>query len=105
MFVLLGVDRVLLKDGTITSDNTSNVKAIKPTMSPVQVTVEVKKPFNLPVLVEGLRQMSKLDLGIQTWVTQTGSRIIAGTGELHLETRLKASSRLKINSIFSNSSL
>jgi elongation factor 2 len=92
--VLLGVDKVLLKGRTITtSDNASNIKAINPTMRLVQVSVEVKKPLDLPVLVEGLRQMLKLDLGIQTWVTETGEHIVAGTGELHLETCLKASTR------------
>jgi len=90
--VVLAIDKFLLKGWTITtSDNTSNVKAIKPTMCPVQVSVEVKRPLDLPVLLEGLQQMSKLDLGIRTWVTETGDHIVAGTGELHLETCLKAS--------------
>ena len=90
--LLHGVDNFLLKSGTITtSDNTSSIKALKPTMSPVQVTVEVKRPIDLPLLVEGLRQLSKSDSGIQTWVTETGEHIVAGTGEVHLETCLKAS--------------
>ncbi|KIM39451.1 hypothetical protein M413DRAFT_446956 [Hebeloma cylindrosporum] len=55
--VLPGVDKFSLKGGTITtSDDTANIRAIKPTMAPLEVTVEVKKPVDHPTLVEGLQR-------------------------------------------------
>ncbi|KLO10112.1 P-loop containing nucleoside triphosphate hydrolase protein [Schizopora paradoxa] len=87
---LVGVDNFLLKSGTITSSESAhNMKVMKFTVSPVvQVAVQVKNPTDLPKLVEGLKRLSKSDPCVKTWVSPTGEHIIAGAGDLHLETCL-----------------
>ncbi|KAG8723302.1 Elongation factor 2 [Ceratobasidium sp. 395] len=88
---LVGIDQFLLKSGTLTTSETAhNVKAMKPSVSQiVQVTVEVKNPADLPKLVEGLKRLSQSDHCVQTWTNEAGAHIVAGAGELHLETCLK----------------
>ena len=88
---LVGVDRFLLKSGTITESETAhNMKVMKFSVSPVvRVAVEVKNPIDLPRLVEGLKRLSKSDPAVQAWVSESGEHIVAGTGELHLEICLK----------------
>jgi elongation factor 2 len=96
--VLSGVDKLLFKSGTITtSDNTFNIRTPKIFPTPVQVSVEVNKPADLPSLLEGLTQLSKSDLGIQTWLSETGEHIVAGAGEFHLEKCLNVSIPLYIH--------
>jgi elongation factor 2 len=96
--VLSGVDKLLFKSGTITtSDNTFNIRTPKIFPTPVQVSVEVNKPADLPSLLEGLIQLSKSDLGIQTWLSETGEHIVAGAGEFHLEKCLNVSIPLYIH--------
>ena len=88
---LVGIDQFLLKSGTLTSSETAhNMKVMKFSVSPVvRVAVEVKKPQDLPKLVEGLKRLSKSDPCVQTWIAETGEHIVAGAGELHLEICLK----------------
>ncbi|KAF9351756.1 Elongation factor 2 [Mortierella sp. AD094] len=88
---LIGVDQFLLKTGTITTSNIAhNLKAIKFSATPVvQIAVECKNPADLPNLIEGLKRLSKSDPCIVCYASETGEYIVAGSGELHLETCLK----------------
>ena len=90
---LVGVDRFLLKSGTITTSETAhNMKIMKFSVSPVvRVAVEVKTSADLPKLVEGLKRLSKSDPCVQTWISESGEHIVAAAGELHLEICLKVS--------------
>lgn len=93
IIALGGIDGFLLKSGTLTTSETAhNMKVMKFSVSPVvQVAVEVKRPADLPKLVEGLKRLSRSDPCTQTWVSETGEHIVAGAGELHLEVCLKVS--------------
>lgn len=52
----------------------------------VTVSVEPKKPSDLPKLAETLRSISKADPSIQIEINQeTGEHLMSGMGELHLE--------------------
>nr|XP_031859641.1 elongation factor 2 [Kwoniella shandongensis]KAA5526713.1 elongation factor 2 [Kwoniella shandongensis] len=84
---LVGVDQFLLKSGTLTTSETAhNMRVMKFSVSPVvQVSVECKNAADLPKLVEGLKRLSKSDPCVKTWMDESGSIIIAGAGELHLE--------------------
>ncbi|KAG8710602.1 Elongation factor 2, partial [Ceratobasidium sp. 395] len=88
---LVGIDQFLLKSGTLaTSETAHNVKAMKFSVSPiVQVAVEANDATDLPKLVEGLKRLSQSDHCVQTWTSEAGAHIVAGAGELHLETCLK----------------
>ena len=85
---IVGIDGVLVKTGTITSDPKAYpIKDMKYTVSPVvRRAVTSKKPADLPKLVEGLKRLSKSDpLVLITMDQDTGENIVAGAGELHLE--------------------
>ncbi|KAJ6235625.1 eukaryotic translation elongation factor 2a [Anaeramoeba flamelloides] len=88
---LLGIDRFLVKTGTIsTSEDAYKIKDMKFSVSPlVRVAVEPKNTSDLPKLVEGLKRLSKSDQGVECTVAETGEHIVAGVGELHLEICLK----------------
>lgn len=88
---LVGVDQFLVKTGTITTfEHVHNMRVMKFSMSPVVwVAVEAKNPADLPKLVEGLRWLAKSDPMVQCITEESGEHIIAGAGELHLETCLK----------------
>ncbi|KZP21419.1 ribosomal protein S5 domain 2-like protein [Athelia psychrophila] len=84
---LVGIDQFLLKSGTLTSSDTAyNIKAMKFSVLPVvQIAVNVRKPADLPKLVEGLRRLSKSDQCVQTWIAESGEHMVAGAGEMHLD--------------------
>jgi elongation factor 2 len=86
-----GIDRFLLKAGTLTTSETAhNLKVMKFSVSPVvRVAVEVKNAADLPKLVEGLKRLSRSDPSVQAYIADTGEHIVAGVGELHLEICLK----------------
>jgi len=88
---LVGIDQFLIKNGTLTSDESShNMRVMKFSVSPVvQVAVEVKNPNDLPKLVEGLKRLSKSDPLCLTFIAESGEHIVAGAGELHLEICMK----------------
>ncbi|AWP11135.1 putative elongation factor 2-like [Scophthalmus maximus] len=88
---LVGVDKFLVKTGTITTyEQAHNMKVMKFSVSPVvRVAVEAKNPADLPKLVEGLKRLSKSDPMVQCIIEESGEHIIAGAGELHLEICLK----------------
>ncbi len=87
---LVGVDDAILKQGTITTSSTAHIiRSMKYTVSPVvRVAVNAKNPADLPKLIAGLIKMSKADPLVQVINTET-EHIICGSGELHLEIRLK----------------
>jgi len=84
---LVGIDKFLVKSGTITDDATAhNLKAMKFSVSPVvRVAVSCKNPADLPKLVEGLKRLSKSDPVCQISMAESGEQIVAGAGELHME--------------------
>ena len=88
---LVGVDAYLVKQGTISSDETAHcIRVMKFSVSPVvRVAVEVKNASDLPKLVEGLRKLSKSDPLVVCTTEESGEHIIAGCGELHVEICLK----------------
>ncbi|KAH7090868.1 eukaryotic translation elongation factor 2 [Auriculariales sp. MPI-PUGE-AT-0066] len=91
LVLLSGVDKFLLKSGTITSSEAAhNIRTLKLSVSPVvQVAVDVKNPTDLPKLIEGLKRLSNSDLTVQIKRSESGEHIVAGAGELHLEICLK----------------
>jgi len=88
---LMGIDRYLTKSGTLCdSAQTFPFKTMKFSVSPVvNVAVNVVDSKNLKKLVEGLTRLSKYDNIIQITQNKQGQQIVAGSGELHLETCLK----------------
>jgi len=90
---LIGVDKFLLKSGTITEDENEdahNIKVMKFSVSPVvRVAVACANPSDLPKLVEGLKRLSKSDPVCLVSHEESGEQIVAGAGELHLEICLK----------------
>merc|ERR1712071_410910 len=88
---LVGVDKWLVKTGTLTNYALSyNMKQMKFSVSPVvRVAVQAKNASDLPKLVEGLKKLAKSDPMVQIITESTGECIIAGAGELHLEICLK----------------
>jgi len=88
---LVGVDAYLVKQGTISDDETAHcIRVMKFSVSPVvRVAVEVKNASDLPKLVEGLRKLSKSDPLVVCTTEESGEHIIAGCGELHVEICLK----------------
>ena len=88
---LIGVDKYLIKTGTITTfKDAHNLRVMKFSVSPVvRVAVEPKNAGDLPKLVEGLKRLAKSDPMVQCIFEESGEHIIAGAGELHLEICLK----------------
>jgi elongation factor 2 len=84
---LVGVDKFLVKSGTITDDDKAhNIRSMKFSVSPVvRVAVSCKNPADLPKLVEGLKRLSKSDPVCQISIAESGEQIVAGAGELHME--------------------
>lgn len=88
---LVGVDKFLLKSGTLTTyDQAHNIADMKYSVSPVvRVAVKPKDMKELPKLVEGLKRLSKSDPLVVCTTEESGEHIIAGCGELHVEICLK----------------
>ncbi|KAJ7264851.1 eukaryotic translation elongation factor 2 [Mycena haematopus] len=88
---LVGVDRFLLKSGTLTTSETAhNMRVMKFSVAAVvQVAVQVKNPADLPKLVEGLKRLSMADSLVQVSTSESGEHLIAAAGELHLEICVK----------------
>lgn len=90
---LVGVDKYVVKNATITEDaerGAHPLKDMKYSVSPVvRVAVEAKNAADLPKLIEGLKLLSKVDQLVQCTTAESGEHIIAGAGELHLEICLR----------------
>merc|ERR1719510_800684 len=88
---LVGVDQFILKSGTLTTfEDAHNVADMKYSVSPVvKVAVRVKDGKELPMLVVGLKKLSKSDPLVVCTTEESGEHVIAGCGELHVEICLK----------------
>jgi len=88
---VLGVDQHLVKNGTLTTCPTAhNIVSMKHSVAPVvRVAVEPANPAHLSKLTEGLRRLVRADPLICVFRAPTGEHIVAGCGELHLETCLR----------------
>jgi elongation factor 2 len=88
---LVGIDKFLLKSGTLTTSQTAhNMRVMKFSVAPVvQVAVDVKNPADLPKLIEGLKRLSMSDSLVQTSTSDSGEHLVAAAGELHLEICIK----------------
>jgi len=72
---------------TITLDPETPFEELKHIFEPVITkAIEVKKPADLPKLIEVLRKVAKEDPSIKVQINEeTGENLISGMGELHLE--------------------
>ncbi|KAL9647150.1 hypothetical protein ABK040_004866 [Willaertia magna] len=91
---LVGVDQYIVKTGTLTNeecDDACPFKDMKYSVAPVvRVAVEPKNLADLPKLIDGMKRLSKSDpLVLCSYNEESGEKIIAGAGELHLEICLK----------------
>ena len=87
---LEGIDEVILNQGTITTSNKAHtIRSMKYSTSPfVRVAVNPQNPADLPKLVSGLINLSKVDPFVEIVNTET-EHILCGSSELHLEQSLK----------------
>lgn len=84
---LVGLDKLILKNGTVSSSKTaSTIRAMKYSVSPVvRVAIEPVNPNDSSKLIEGMRKLAKVDnLLVCTVNEATGEKIVAGSGELHV---------------------
>ncbi|KAF7351237.1 Elongation factor 2 [Mycena sanguinolenta] len=88
LIALAGIDHFLLKNGTITSSETThNMRALRFSVPQfIQVAVGVQNPKDLPALIEGLKIFSKSDSLVEVSVSASGEHLIAAVGEDHLAT-------------------
>jgi len=88
---VLGIDRYLTKSGTLSdSAECFPFKAMTFSVSPVvKVAVKAVDQKNLQKLVEGLKRLSQFDQIVQITRNKQGQHLVAGTGELHLQTCLR----------------
>ena len=79
---LVGIDLYLLKQGTISDNEEAHlIKRMKYSISPIfKVSVEVRNANDLPKLVEGLRKLSKSELGVECKTEESGEQVIAASG-------------------------
>lgn len=88
---VMGIDRCLTKSGTLSdSAECFPFKTMKFSVSPVvKVAVKAVDSRNLAKLIEGLKRLSTYDGIVQIERNKQGQHVVAGAGELHLETCLK----------------
>lgn len=85
---LAGIEKYLVKTGTITSisDSPYPIKTMKLMVAPVvRVAVQVKHAGDLPKLNKCLVKLKKTDGSVNCYQTEDGEMIIAGAGEYHIE--------------------
>ncbi|KAL4486182.1 hypothetical protein ABPG73_002822 [Tetrahymena malaccensis] len=100
--LILGVDNALTKTGTLTTSETAhNIRNMKYTISPIlRVAVNTPNQQDLPRLLEGLKMLQKYDPLVQVEVEEnTGSYVVAGGGELHVQICLEKLNEFTHNSI------
>lgn len=90
VIALSGIDKYLLKSGSIsTYKEAHKIKCMKFSVSPVvRVAIHPTNPADLPKFIEGLKRLSRSDPLIRC-EPEKGKYIIAGAGDLHLETCLR----------------
>jgi len=88
---LLGIDKALHKSGSLGDDETVfPFKTMKFSVSPVvKVAVAPVQVSQLNKLLEGLRRLEQYDQIVKVRNTAQQQLIVAGTGELHLQTCLR----------------
>jgi elongation factor 2 len=88
---IVGVDKYLMKQGTITTAaDAHNIRVMKYSVSPVvRVSVKTEKAKDIDKLVQGLKKLSKSDPLVQCITEASGEHIVAGCGELHVEICIK----------------
>lgn len=81
---LVGIDKYLLKNGTISSNvNSCCFRNIKFAVEPlVRVSVEPTNPSDLPKLCEGLRKLVKSDPFVTVYTDLSGQYTFAGCSDL-----------------------
>jgi len=98
---VMGIDRYLTKSGTLCDSlEMFPFKTMKFSVSPVvNCAVNVVDSKDLKKLVQGLQRLSKYDNIVQIKQNKQGQQIVAGSGELHLQTCLKTLSEDFMNNI------
>ena len=88
---LVGMDQFPLKSGTSTTvEDAHNNAVMKYSVSPVvKITVRPKDGKDLPKLFEGLKKLSESDPLVVCTTEDSGEHVIAGCGELHVESCLR----------------
>ena len=88
---LVGMDQFPLKSGTPTTvEDAHNNAVMKYSVSSVvKITVRPKDGKDLPKLFEGLKKLSKSDPLVVCTTEESGEHVIAGCGELHVESCLR----------------
>ena len=87
-----GLDTILIKSGTITTDpqkcpNFVKVDAL--CMGLVKVAIEPALLAQQDMLVAGLKKLNRADPSVEYYVTKQGEHILSTCGEVHLEKCLK----------------
>eukprot|EP00184_Porphyridium_aerugineum_P004122 CAMPEP_0184695842 /NCGR_PEP_ID=MMETSP0313-20130426/3346_1 /TAXON_ID=2792 /ORGANISM="Porphyridium aerugineum, Strain SAG 1380-2" /LENGTH=842 /DNA_ID=CAMNT_0027154369 /DNA_START=119 /DNA_END=2647 /DNA_ORIENTATION=- len=85
---ITGIDQFLIKSGTLTDlENACPIKGMKYSVSPVMfVTVDPVNLPDLPKFIEALKKLVKSDPLVHCSITECGEHVVAGGGDLHLET-------------------
>jgi elongation factor 2 len=90
---LSGIDKYLLKSGTLTSTSTKdvyNIKDMEFAVAPVvSVAVSCKNAADRPKFQQALAKLSKSDPLCVIHTDESGQTVISGAGELHLEICVK----------------
>lgn len=88
---LVGVDKYLIKSGTISDfADAHNIKPMKYSVSPVvRVAVQPKNAQDLPKMIDALKNLCKVDPLVQCITEDSGEHIVAGSGELHIDICMK----------------
>ena len=94
--LLEGVDATITKTATIIPEvYDEEVHIFKPlqfqTQSVMKIATEPLNPSELPKMVEGLRKINKSYPLAVTKVEESGEHAILGTGEIYLDSLMKAS--------------
>jgi elongation factor 2 len=90
VIALAGIDKMLLKSGTISSYELAHtIRSMKFSVSAVvRVAVQPENPADLGKFLEGLKRLSRSDQLVQCQVDK-GQYVVCGAGELHLEVCLR----------------
>ena len=85
---IVGIDKFLVKQGTLTNLATSYpIKAMKYSVSPVvRVALKPENQAEQAKLVQAMIRLSQSDPLLHCETTDNGELIMAGSGELHVET-------------------
>lgn len=83
-----GLDDILIKTGTITSDpsicpNFSRAEGLS--MGLVRVTIEADELYQMNALRVGLEKLNRADPSVEFYISKNGEFILSTCGEVHLE--------------------